>query len=51
MCITEEWIRTCRAGSHPILIEEVEDEDDPGELLKVENKAGALTKLSSERPL
>jgi hypothetical protein len=29
MHITEERICTCRAGSHPVLIEEVEDEDDP----------------------
>jgi hypothetical protein len=29
MCITEERIHACRAGSHLVLIEEVEDEDDP----------------------
>jgi hypothetical protein len=48
--IVEAEIHTCRAGSHPVLIKEVKDENDPGGLPKVRNKAAALMKLSFENP-
>jgi hypothetical protein len=39
---TQAEIRACRAGGHPVLIEAVEDEDDPWGTPKSRKQGGGL---------